>query len=473
MSFAIDEGVPKVSVKNIFQRFIKNFRQKKISSQVAITYTLILFLVMLISNFFTNAGINYLFHHQADRAIELSLARMMKSDDDKKEFLDVTAAMSSVIVRVVDEHGNILANNSPLFPDTDTMMKFVVKDKPFFANKDYTLIETPHSFFYYREVPVEVDGEILRVQMFRTITFEKEFINYMSWVSMFLDIFGLLLAVAAGYFLMRKILRPLKQVTETAREISKGDMNKRLTVEESGNEVLELASSFNFMLDKINETFSRQQQFISDASHELRTPITVISGYADILKKFGAQDKELLDESTAVIQSEADNMKTLLDSLLFLARADQGNQHLDKLPVSVKEVLREVADAFQSPRVKFLSDVDFEIIGDESALKKMFAAILDNALKYSDDTVTINLELTEDAAEVHIIDSGVGISKEDQKKIFDRFYRVDKSRTKSDDENSVGLGLSVAKWIADKHGIKIEIDSEVDKGTDFILLIKC
>lgn len=471
MLSAISEEIPKFSVKIFFQRFLKRFRHKKISAQVTITYALILITVLVISNLFIKNGIEYLFHHQAARAIEISLNRMTKTLDEGGTILDTDAAFSGVIVRIIDERGNLIKDNSPLFPPTDKMLNYVVKDKPFVASKDYTLIETPHSFFYYTEVPLEVNGENIRVQVFKTITFEKELITALSQCSIILDSCGVILILSIGYLLMRKVLRPLKYVTETARKISKGDMNQRLMVDDSGNEVVELASSFNFMLDKIHESFLRQQQFIADASHELRTPVTVINGYADILKKFGAQDKELLDESITAIKNESDNLKNFLDSLLFLARVDQGNQPLDKLPIDVEKILREVVNKFNNPRVKFSGNGNFELLGDEFLLKKMFSAILDNALKYSNAEVTVKLETANNAATVHIIDSGIGISDEDKPKIFDRFFRADKSRTKSDEDKSVGLGLSVAKWIADNHGIAIKVDSEVGKGTDFILEI--
>ena len=456
----------------IFGRLKKFFKQKKISSQVTITYALILFAVMIISNFFTNAGIQYLFYHQAARAIEISVNHMMKDVDSREALLNMNATFSGVIVRIKDSEGNLIKDSSPHFPPTEKMLTRIVKDKPFFAEKDFSLIETPHALFYYKEIPFEVDGEIFNVQIFKTITFEKQLISYMSVGSLILDFVGLILAVVAGYFFMRKVLRPLKNITETAREISAGNMEKRLAVEGSGNEVVELSASFNFMLDKIHETFTRQRQFISDASHELRTPLTVIDGYAEILKKFGAKDKELFDESTAVIRSETENLKNLVESLLFFARADNGEQTLNKISVDVEKILREVVKSFDNRRVEFLSDGNFEMLGDEAALKKMFAAILDNALKYSDDKVFVQLKIFADTAQVHIIDNGMGISAEDREKIFDRFFRVDKSRTNSENENSVGLGLSVAKWIADNHDIKIKIDGELGKGTDFILEIK-
>ena len=461
-----------VTDSEIFNRLSKYFKQKKISSQVTITYALILSAVMLVSNFFTDAGIQYLFHHQAARAIELSVNRMMKDVDSREALLDMNATFSGVIVRIKDSEGKLIKDSSPHFPPTEKMLTRVVQDKPFFAGNDYQLIETPHSLFYYKEVPFEVDGETFSVQVFKTITFEKELMYYMALGSFLLDLAGLILAIGAGYFLMRKVLNPLKKITETAREISAGNMEKRLAVEGTGNEVEELSASFNFMLDKIQETFKRQQQFISDASHELRTPLTVIDGYAEILEKFGAKDEELFNESVSVIRSETGNMKRLVESLLFFARADNGEQHLEKIPVDVEEILREVVKSFNNRRIEFFSDGNFETLGDETALKKMFAAILDNALKYSKDKVTINLKIVGDMATVHIVDRGIGISAEDKGKIFDRFYRVDKSRTNSEDENSVGLGLSVAKFIADNHDIKIKIDSELGRGTDFILGIR-
>lgn len=461
-----------VTDSEIFNRLSKYFKQKKISSQVTITYALILAAVMIISNFFTGAGIQYLFYHQAARAIEISVNRMMKDVTDKDALLNMNATFSGVIVRIKDSQGNLIKDSSPHFPPTEKMLTRVVTDKPFFAEKDFSLIETPHALFYYKEIPFEVEGEIFNVQIFKTITFEKQLISYMSIGSWILDLAGLILAIVAGYFLMRKVLRPLKNITETAREISAGNIEKRLAVEGAGNEVVELSASFNFMLDKLQETFNRQRQFISDASHELRTPLTVIDGYAEILEKFGAKDAELFNESTAAIRTETENLKHLVESLLFFARADNGEQRLEKIPVDVDKILREVVKSFNNQRVEFLSDGNFEMLGDETALTKMFAAILDNALKYSTDKVTIKLKISDDAAQVHIIDSGIGISAEDTGKIFDRFYRVDKSRTNSENENSVGLGLSVAKWIADKHDIKIKIDSELGKGSDFILGIK-
>lgn len=472
MSFATEAETSRFTVQNFFKRFLKNLKQKKISTQVAITYALVLFASMLIANFFTNAGMRYLFHHQAARAIEISLNRMLDLNEDElnKELLNTNAAFSGVIVRVKDENGILISDNSPHFPATDRMLKYVVKDRPFFASEGYELIETRHSLFYYKEVPVEIGDEVYYVELFKTITFEKEFLEYMAWVSFLLNLLGIILAIVVGYFFLKKVLKPLRRVTETAREISAGDMNQRLKVEDAGAEVIELSESFNFMLDKINENFIQQRQFLSDASHELRTPVTIIDGYAHILEKFGAKNSELLAESISAIKNATDGMKNLLETLLFLARADKGEQPLNKVDVDISEILKSAVD--NNSRVKFFCEGKFYMTGDPTTLKKMFSLILDNAIKYSTDDVTVELKIFGDTAIVSFIDKGIGISDDDKKKIFDRFFRADKVRTKSDEDNSVGLGLSVAKWIADNHGIKFEVESELDKGTTFQCVIK-
>lgn len=225
---------------------------------------------------------------------------------------------------------------------------------------------------------------------------------------------------------------------------------------------------------RASENFSRQQRFVNDVSHELRTPLTVIRGYADILERYGAADPELFREAVTSIKTSAQNMQNLVENLLFLARADQGNQPLTKVTVDLDELLKSFVEGYCSPRVQITKLAPCKIFADAEFLKKMFTAFLDNALRYSPSTTPVTIELTtaDDSATLKFIDCGVGIPKEDCEKIFDPFYRSDKSRTKNiGDENSVGLGLSVAKWIADRHNIKIAVNSTSGEGSTFALTI--
>ena len=227
-------------------------------------------------------------------------------------------------------------------------------------------------------------------------------------------------------------------------------------------------------IDKATETFLRQQRFVNDVSHELRTPLTIIRGYVDILESYGADDPELFREAVSSIKKSAQNMQSLVESLLFLARADQGRQPLNMVPVDLDVLLMKFVEDYHSPRVQITKLTPCKIMADAEFLKKMFAAFLDNALRYSPPDTLVKVELTtSDAyATLKFIDKGIGISKEDLPKIFDRFYRTDKARTKLDTgESSVGLGLSVAKWIADHHGITVDVKSRLGSGSTFALTI--
>ncbi len=230
-----------------------------------------------------------------------------------------------------------------------------------------------------------------------------------------------------------------------------------------------ITKSFNVMTKSLQENFKSQQRFIADASHELRTPITIILGYADMLEKYGTEDKDLFEESVAEIQKSARNMQSLVDSMLFLARADSGIHVFNKINFEVGEVLRTVVRSLDNPRTDLRLSCPGKIFGDPEYLKIMFREIIANALDYSEEIVTVEVLDVDNAVEVKVIDRGIGINPEDREKIFDRFFRSDRSRTKFDEKISAGLGLAVAKKIADVHDVKIEIESTPGKGTTFIL----
>ncbi len=225
---------------------------------------------------------------------------------------------------------------------------------------------------------------------------------------------------------------------------------------------------------RAQESYLRQQRFVNDVSHELRTPLTIIRGYVDLLEACGTSDPEIFKEAVTSIKTSAQNMQNLVESLLFLARADDGDQPLTKVPVDLDELLKRFVEAYRSPRVEISKLTHCRILGDGEFLKKMFAAFVDNAIRYSPPATPVKIELTtvDNFALLQIIDRGIGIAKEDCGKIFDRFYRTDKARTKTEgNETSVGLGLAVAKWIADNHDIEISVKSKPGEGSTFTLKI--
>ena len=289
---------------------------------------------------------------------------------------------------------------------------------------------------------------------------------------------GLLLALIIGYFLSQKLLKPIRTMTNTAQAIEVSDLGRRIYVSPAQDELSKLAETFNTMLQRIQEGFIQQQHFVSDASHELRTPITVIKGYADMLNRWGKEDPETLEESLKAISSEAEDMQELIEKLLFLARADQKRQIINKQPLDLQALIHDVYKKLeltvQDHETELLHNDAGMIFADKVVMKQMLRIFLDNAMKYTPKggKITLSSVRMTNYMKVDIQDTGLGIAPENQEKVFQRFFRVNSSRTKTAGEvGGTGLGLSIARWIADSHDIGITLDSELGKGTCFTLMI--
>ena len=265
-------------------------------------------------------------------------------------------------------------------------------------------------------------------------------------------------------------------MTNLARKIAYEKIEDRIPIPPSNDELTELAKTFNDMLDRLQGGISKQQKFVSDASHELRTPATVIAGYIEILEKYGGDDKELLEESVEAIRSEAQNMKNLLENLLFLARTDQDRQKIYKekfeLSEIVEDVMKKMKKVCTTHEVELLKNDSAEIFADKTMILQMLRIFLDNATKYTPEggKISLSSEKISDKIILKISDTGIGIAPENIEKVFERSVRIDSEDLVKDVRGS-GLGLSIAKWIAENHGIKIEVQSKLGNGTTFILKI--
>ena len=226
------------------------------------------------------------------------------------------------------------------------------------------------------------------------------------------------------------------------------------------------------MIDRLETSFQKQNQFISDASHELRTPISVIQGYANLINRWGKSDPAVLQESIDSILTETEHMSALIRQLLFLAKGDQSKLNLHKERMSLNEVAAELVREMEvldvDRKITFKEEGKVEIFADYDMIKQLLWVHGENALKYTNDGGEVEVSVWKDKkfAYVSVKDNGTGIAEEDIPKIFDRFYRVDKSRNK--EISGTGLGLSIAKWIMDSHDGEILVESVVDEGTSFI-----
>lgn len=283
------------------------------------------------------------------------------------------------------------------------------------------------------------------------------------------NIIGLIIIIIIGSRASKKFLSPVETMTKTVKEISINALDKRLDVRGSKNELKDLAKTFNDMLDRIQKSVDQQNQFVSDASHELRTPISVIQGYVNLLNRWGKNDKEILEESILAIKSESENMKDLVEQLLFLARGDKNTQKIEKqnfmLNELIQEILKETKLIDSAHQIENEYSHEFEINADRKLIKEAIRIFIDNSIKYTPEGGTIKLDSykKDDKAVITIGDTGTGISSEDLPYIFDRFYRADKSRTKTN--GGTGLGLAIAKWIVDNHDGTVDVWSKPDIGT--------
>ena len=329
--------------------------------------------------------------------------------------------------------------------------------------------DVAHALQTVRRLNIPMRREMLRVMESDGFDVSPLMIGVYAGVLILLTI----ATVLVGARRTRQMLTPVALMTQTARSISASDLSTRIETVTSHDELRELADTFNEMLGRIQESYEKQNRFVSDASHELRTPLSVISGYANLLRRWGTGDREVLEESVEKIIEETDNMQQLVDRLLFLARADQKTQHVRLENFDLSALMREVAEDTRmidsGHTVSDEIEAGVSLTADEALVKQAVRAIVENSIKYTPEGGKIILFCRDAGASVEfgVRDTGVGISAKDIPHIFDRFYKADAARTRA--KGSSGLGLSIVKWIVDRHGGQIRVESEPDRGAVFTM----
>ncbi len=282
---------------------------------------------------------------------------------------------------------------------------------------------------------------------------------------------AMLITAVATWLITARALRPLSTVTRVATQITRADdLSRRIPITEPVDEEFRnLINAFNQTLERLESLFNFQRRFIADVSHELRTPLTVIKGNAGLMRKLGEADQEALES----IESEVDRLTRLVGDLLLLAQAEQGELPLDPQKMSLDTLLVEVQHqlatlAGDKVRISLEHLEQIEMTGDRDRLKQVILNLMANAVQYSTPggEVVLALHLINQQARLTIRDNGPGIPAEDLPHIFERFYRGEKSRTRSK-QSGFGLGLSIAYWIVRAHGGHIEVSSQEGKGSTF------
>ena len=277
------------------------------------------------------------------------------------------------------------------------------------------------------------------------------------------------LGAVLGGLSSQLMINPVRKITERVREISEENMSARLDPVDSQDEMMELTDQINEMLDSLQQAFERQENFVSDASHELKTPLAVITGYANLLRRWGKDDPKILDEAVEAIARESENMKRIVEQLLWLAKI--GNFTLNNTVFNLYETVEDIVDGYKMVNTKHTislsGDPSVTLETDKNLVTEAVRTLVDNAIKYTPAGGEINLNINKlaDRAELSITDNAIGISSEDQQHIFERFYRCDKVRGR--ESGSSGLGLTICKSIIEMMGGTISVDSELGKGSTF------
>ncbi len=308
------------------------------------------------------------------------------------------------------------------------------------------------------------------------------------WVALFaFEVLIVLLMRRAVKVKMHRYVEPLERMAQTAQEISSAGFDQQklkhledaidtLTPLDPGQklrtgerELLGLEEAINDLLTRMNESLQERGRFVSDASHELRTPISVIQGYADMLQRWGKEDEKVLEEGISAIQSESAHMKKLVEQLLFLARGDADR---NQMAVEDADLGNLIAEVYEESRMiypdrewKLNADQPVPVRGDIGMLKQAARILVDNAVKYTSEGAKITLRsgFKQGSPCFEVQDNGIGIPEKDLPHIFDRFFRADPARSRT--TGGTGLGLSIAQWIMEKHGGYFEVFSREDIGT--------
>lgn len=269
-------------------------------------------------------------------------------------------------------------------------------------------------------------------------------------------------------------VQEMQVLAGTIDEINAASLDTRIDLDSTQDELKNLALAINSLLERMNESYRLQARFVSDASHELRTPIAAIQGYANLLDRWGKHDPDALQESIDALKEEAANMKDLVEQLLFLARGDNHTMHLDleafNLADLAQTIYRETA-MINGGHIFQINVEEAFVFADQALLKQAGRILVDNAIKYTPAGGVIKITVDRQSDQVHfaVQDSGIGIPPEDIPHIFERFYRADESRARA--TGGTGLGLSIAKWIAERHGGYLEVLSREEFGSRISLVI--
>ena len=361
-----------------------------------------------------------------------------------------------------NEQNEIIAGKFP--KDFDIALAFSIED--------INIYQVENKKFLYYDTRVQDEDDWIR-GIYPLGKVQKE-IETLWNIAIPLSVLFLIFVVIVGYRIIKNAFKPVKQISDTALKIKRSkDFSNRIKLEDSNDdEIHKMASTFNEMLDTVEEVFIHEKQFSSDVSHELRTPITVILAQSDYALQY-SDTLEETKESLEVINRHAKRMTNLINQIMELSKLERQKEiEKEKINLSniVLQLLEDYKPLLESKNLNLVYNVekDLRIQGNKIMLERVFLNILMNAVKFTKTNIEISLTREDKTAVLKIRDDGIGISEENKKFIWERFFQVNDSRNKEENKGS-GLGLSMVKKIVDLHSATIDFESELEQGTCFTI----
>ncbi len=375
------------------------------------------------------------------------------------------------MIRIVKEDDSALFTISDEVPENWVNPKHVTKEK---------LTERSPSgdrLLIYRK-PINVRGFNGTVEIVRNMENFDSLINQIFMLVMITGLVAIVLSLFGGRFITFQLLKPINSMISTMKRIKENGMNERVPIKRHQDEMTELGTMFNELMDNLEKSFLQQKQFVEDASHELKTPLSVIHGHLSLINRWGKENPKVLERSIELSLNETNRLIHLVHDLLLLSRVEETGAPLENLEtIKVRPTIEDVIENFKVVRndhqIHSQLDVskDFRLNISKRHLEQIIIILLDNAMKYSKPENVIQIHGMERERQfiLEVKDYGIGIPEEDLPFVLNRFYRVDKARSRKDGGN--GLGLSIAKRLLDMYQGTIEIESVYGKWTKVIVTL--
>jgi len=471
--------------------------------KLTLWYVLILGILLISFSSFLYFTLSKSLHQDMDNKLR-SLAELIASESSsplsKFGFGNIDQALETSMnlkpigkfIQVLDESGNIGRKSENLknvqLPISLNALKNASKGLITFET-NRSIGNTPLRIITF---PVSENNHVTKiVQIASSLEGVEDALSTLFLILIITVPLALMVASLGGQFLAHKALKPVDNITQTARIITSQNLNQRITPPKVKDEISRLIETFNEMISRLDQSFRQIKQFSSDASHELKTPLTILKGEVEVTlrKERPPEEYQLTLKSNL---EEINRMSQIVEDLLLLSRADTGEVRLSKEDINLTDILNEVVT--QMGRLAMSKGLslstsnhyqDIHIFGDALRIRELFINLIENGIKYTEQGGSIHITLQKENAtpvrsqsdreqlekgefaKVVISDTGIGIAKGDQERIFSRFFRVDKARSR--EQGGSGLGLSICKWIVEAHQGEIVVESELGKGSSFIV----